>query len=371
MRFSGKARLGMIIAPAVTVIAVTAGCASGTPVSSQASARPAAAARTATATAATAKAPAAVRQGAGAAGTIPAVFAASFALTPAKTGGSTGERIALLSSRTGERLRWLTARQEGVNDTVLSVRDGWVYFLRTAANGPAATWRVRVSGGPAQLVKAGATGYAISRDGRAVAYVTSSDHGNVLEVVARNLVTGRRNTIIMATKPDPDANNWPPDVSGLTWAPDDVHLAVQFQLTAAISSVLAFDAFTTASVRDGRSALAPCPAAGRSQCEALDPAYLASGALTYLIQRLAGSGAASTHLVTWQAGRLGTLVWFPAGAPQSYDMTAQEQAIWADGPAAPKQSWTIWRWAGGAPVKVTALPPLGASPYYGVLAIAW
>jgi len=176
---------------------------------------------------------------------------------------------------------------------VLSVRDGWVYFLRTAANKPATTWRARVSGGPAQLVKlapAGASGYAVSRDGRAVAYVTSADHGDVLELVARNLVAGRRNTIIMATKPDPRANNWPPNVSGLAWAPDDVHLAVQFQPTAAINSVLAFDAFTTSSVHDGPSALAPCPVAGDSRCEALDPAYLASGALTYLIQRVAGSG---------------------------------------------------------------------------------
>jgi hypothetical protein len=361
MRFSGKARQGMVIALAVTVTAVAAGCASGTPASSPASAHPVAATTAATATS----------QGAGTARTIPPVFAASFALTPAKTGGSTGERIALLSSRNGERLRWLTPRQEGVNDTVLSVRDGWVYFLRTAANRPAATWRVRVSGGPAQLVQAGATGYAVSRDGRAVAYVTSADHGDVLEVVARTLVTGRRNTIIMATKPGPGANNWPPNVSGLAWAPDDVHLAVQFQLTAAINSVLAFDAFTTTSVSDGRSALAPCPVAGHNQCQALDPAYLASGALTYLIQRLPGSGAASTHLVTWQAGHLGTLASLPAGTPQSYDMTAQEQAIWVDGPAAPKQSWTIWRWSGGAPVKVTALLPLGASPYYGVLAIAW
>jgi hypothetical protein len=359
----------MVIALAATVTAVAVGCTSGTPDSTPASAHPAAAARTATAATA-------ASQGAGAAAarTIPAVVAASFALTPAKTGGSTGERIAVLSSRTGERLRWLTPRQEGVNDTVLSVRDGWVYFLRTAANKPATTWRARVSGGPAQLVKlapGGASGYAVSRDGRAIAYVTSADHGDMLELVARNLVTGRRNTIIMATKADPRANNWPPNVSGLAWAPDDLHLAVQFQLTAAINSVLAFDAFTTSSVHAGRSALAPCPVTGGSQCEALDPAYLANGALTYLIQRVSGRGAATTQLVTWQAGRLVTLASLPAGTPQSYDMTAQEQAIWVDAPAAPKQSWTIWRWSGGAPVKVTALPPLGVSPYYGVLAIAW
>jgi hypothetical protein len=93
---------------------------------------------------------------------------------------------------------------------VLSVRGGWAYFVsdpvgvgsRPGTPGPA-IWRVRVTGGRAQLVQAGAAGYAISPDGRAVASVISADHGNVLEIVARNLVTGRQHTIVMATKPDP------------------------------------------------------------------------------------------------------------------------------------------------------------------------
>jgi hypothetical protein len=56
---------------------------------------------------------------------------------------------------------------------------------------------------------------------------------------------------------------------------------------------------------------------------------------------------------------------------QFYDMTAQGQAIWVNGPARPKGPWMIWRWSGGAPVQITALPPPGASPYYGAGAIAW
>jgi hypothetical protein len=248
-----------------------------------------------------------------------------------------------------------------------------------------AIWRVRVTGGRAQLVQAGATGYAVSPDGRAVASVISADHGDVIELVARNLVTGRRHTIILATRPDPEANNWPPGVLNLTWAPDDVHLAVQFQLTAAINGVLVFDAFTAATARDGRTAPAPCPVS--SACGEFDPAYLASGALTYVIQRLSGSGAARASLVAWQAGHRTTLLSFPAGMQaQFYDMTAQGQAIWVSGPAGPKGPWRIWRWSGGAPgapgapstpgapgapVQITALPPLGASAYYGVGAIAW
>ena len=100
---------------------------------------------------------------------------------------------------------------------------------------PSPDARTRRRRGPGPAGPAGASGYAVSPDGRAVASVTSADHGDVLELVARNLVTGRRNTIVMATRPDPEANNWPPGVLSLTWAPDDVHLAVQFQLTAACS----------------------------------------------------------------------------------------------------------------------------------------
>jgi hypothetical protein len=361
MRFVRKARRGTAAALAMAVAALAAGCEGGTPTSGPASAHPAAATSS---------------MGAGTASTVPPVFAASFA--PA-TAGSAGDRLALLSSRTGDLLRWLTPQPERATDEVLSVRDGWVYFVRypidlsspSGSRSPA-IWRVRVTGGRAQLVQAGTSDYAVSPDGRAVAYVIGADHGDVVELVARNLVTGRRNTIIMAAKPDPGANNWPPGVFGLTWAPDDVHLAVQFQLTAAINSVLVFDAFTATTIRDGRTAPTPCTVAYNYQCEGFDPAYLASGALTYVIQQLSRSGAARASLVAWQAGRRTTLLSFPAGMQtQFYDMTAQGQAIWVNGPARPKGPWMIWRWSGGAPVEIIALPPLGASPYYGVGAIAW
>jgi hypothetical protein len=356
MRLVGKARRATACALAMAVAALAVGCAGGTPPS----AHPAASISS---------------QGAGTASTVPPVFAAS--LPPAKPDSSLGDRLALLSSRTGDLLRWLTPQPESGSDGVLSVRDGWVYFVSypvgpSSPSGPPgpAIWRVRVTGGQAQLVQTGASDYAVSPDGRAIAYVISADHGDVIELVARNLVTGRRNTIIMATKPSPQANNWPPGVFGLTWAPDDVHLAVQFELTAAINSVLVFDAFTATTIRDGRTAPTPCTVAYSYQCEGYDPAYLASGALTYVIQRLNRSGAVSASLVAWQAGHRTTLLSLPGGASQIYDMTAQGQAIWV-GPAQPKGPWMIWRWSGGAPVKITALPPLGASPYYGVGAIAW
>jgi len=346
----------------MAIAALAAGCAGGTPASRSTSAHPVAATSS---------------LGAGTPSTVPPVFAASFA--PA-TAGSAGDRLALLSSGTGDLLRWLTPQPDRATDGVLSVRDGWVYFvrypidLRSPSGTPSpAIWRVRVTGGRAQLVQAGASDYAVSPDGRAVAYVIGADHGDVVELVARNLVTGRRNTIIMATRPGPDANNRPPGVFGLTWAPDDVHLTVQFQLTAAINSVLVFDAFTATTIRDGRTAPAPCTIAYNYQCEGFDPAYLASGTLTYVIQRLSRNGAARASLVAWQAGRrTTTLLSFPTGVQTQFsDMTAQGQAIWVNGPARPKGPWTIWRWSGGAPAEITALPPLGASPYYGVGAIAW
>ena len=356
MRFSGNALRGAAAAVAMMVAATAAGCTGGTATS--ASAHPVAA------TAGT---------GAGAAGPVPPVFAASLSSIPPKPDSGLGDRLALLSSQAGKLLRWLTPQPGRATDSPLSVRDGWVYFVSYpidfSTRSPA-IWRVRVTGGRAQLVMAGATGYAVSQDGRAVGYVISADHGDVLELVARNLVTGRQNTIIMATKPSPKANNWPPDITSLTWAPDDMHLAVQLSLTAALDGVLVFDAFTATTVGDGRIAPAPCTAGfANSACEEFDPAYLASGALTYLIQRTARSGAVSASLVAWQAGHRTTLPSFPAGAPLFYDMTAQGQAIWAEpGPvqAGHAAHWTIWRWSGGAPAEITALPP-----YYGAGGIAW
>jgi hypothetical protein len=144
---------------------------------------------------------------------------------------------------------------------------------------------------------------------------------------------------------------------------------VQFSLTAAINSVLVFDAFTAATAAAGRTAPAPCTVS--DVCAEFDPAYLASGALSYVIQRVSPGGAARASLVTWQAGRRTTLLSFAAGAPSSYDMTERGQAIWVDSPARPKGPWLIWRWSGGAPVRIGALPPRGASAYDGAGAIAW
>jgi hypothetical protein len=108
------------MALAMTVTAVVAGCAGATPVSRPASAPPVAT-------------PA--RLGAGAGGTLPAVFAASLSFWPPNAdGGEPGERIALLSSRNGDLMRWLTPRQHRTFDAVLSVHDGWVYFLRGLAS---------------------------------------------------------------------------------------------------------------------------------------------------------------------------------------------------------------------------------------------
>jgi hypothetical protein len=333
-----------------TLAVMVAGCASATPAARPTSAPPPAASANPAATASAR---------AGAASTFPAVFAASFSYTsPTADHGDLGERIALLSSRTGDLLRWLTPRQDGTFDTVLSVHDGWVYFLRGGAN--VSIWRVPAAGGRTQLVRPGA-------DGRAVAYVISADHGDVLELVARNLATGQQNTIIMATKPSPEANNWPPGLSGLSWAPGDVHLAVQFYPTAAINSVLVFDAFTARTLSDGRAAPSSCRVTNKPVCEEFGPAYLASGALTYVTQRISASGTASASLVRWQSGRLTTLLSFPAAPSPFYDMTPQGQAIWADAPANPDKSWTIWRWSGSTPVKITALPP----PGYGLGGIAW
>src|SRR5581483_10218729 len=129
------------------------------------------------------------------------------------------DRLALLSSQTGHLLRWLTSPPDRATDQALNVFGGWAYFVRSPVGRPPgsgspgpAIWRVRVSGGQAQLVQAGASDYAVSPDGRTVAYVISTDR--TVDIVARNLATRQRNTIVLATRPDPRSNNWPPEVSG-------------------------------------------------------------------------------------------------------------------------------------------------------------
>jgi hypothetical protein len=200
--------------------------------------------------------------------------------------------------------------------------------------------------------------------------VISADHRDVLELVTRNLVTGQHNTIIMAAKVFP-GNNWPPGVSSLTWAPDDVHLAGQFGLTAAINDVQVSGAFTARTLSHSRTAPTPCTATDKPACEESDPAYLASGALTYVVQQIPGNRTASSSLAAWRAGRLTTLLSVPAGPSPFHDMTAQGQPIWAGHPAKPKGPWTIWHWSGGAPAEITAPPPPGAPPDYGIGGITW
>ena len=128
---------------------------------------------------------------------------------------------------------------------------------------------------------------------------------------AAALVTGRTHTIVMATKPDPRANNWPPGITSLSWAPDDVHLAVQFSLTAAINSVLVFDAFTAATAAAGRTAPAPCTVS--DVCAEFDPAYLASGALSYVIQLV--SPAAVSGPACSRGRPVGSRAWSPSSPP--------------------------------------------------------
>jgi len=53
----------------------------------------------------------------------------------------------------------------------------------------------------------------------------------------------------------------------------------------AINYVQVFDAFTATALGDGRTAPSPCTITTKPVCEEFDPAYLASGALTYIVQR--------------------------------------------------------------------------------------
>src|SRR5580704_420702 len=330
---------------AAAAMALAAGCASSPAVLAQPAAQPAAL-----------RSPAA---GAGALRDDPAVFAAGINCPPTKNRGTGCSQLAVLSSRTGTIVRWLTPRVDGTYDNPVSLRGSWVYFSRGTAAGTGAIWRIPLAGGRAQLVQAGTVDWSMSQDGRAVAYVISNRYRE--ELITRDLSTGQRHTIVIATDPDGAANNWPPSALDLTWSPDDRQLALALQPTAAISSVLVLGAFTATTIKDATiaPAPAPCPAAGPLQCTETDPAYLADGALSYAIQRTSDQGGTLTvtaRLVTWRAGRTTTLHVFAGGLSQDYDMTRQGQAIWVGSPAGPGGRWPIWCWSGGPVAKITVLP---------------
>jgi hypothetical protein len=304
------------------------------------------------------------RAGAGAPSSDPAVFAAGISCPPDGNGATPCTRLAVLSSRTGTIARWLTPPVSQTYDSPVSVRGGWVYFSRTSAGGTKGIWRVPLAGGPAQLVQAGAVEWAMSQDGHVVAYVISSRYRE--ELITRDLVTGRRDTIIIASNPDGNDNNWPPGAGDLSWSPDDAQLALELQPTAAISSVLVLSAFTATTINDATIAPAPCSIAKELwQCTETDPAYLADGALSYAIQRASGQGS-TTSLVTWRDGRTTTLHVFTGALSQQYDMTAKGQAIWIGSPSRPGGTWPVWCWSAGSVTKIATLPSADSPS-----AIAW
>jgi hypothetical protein len=222
-------------------------------------------------------------------------------------------------------------------------------------------WRVPVTGGPARLVRAGTAGYALSPDGRMAAYVATVNRGHTTEIVVTNRVTGHRHVIIMFTH---QVVYDPIGVTNLTWAPDDTHLAVEARYAAFASDVLVFNARTARTVADGHKA--PCPGA----CAAKFPAYLHTGALTYLTEQLLDTTNTIT-LVSWAGGhlakRLVTLWNRPADMPlvQGESTTPRGAAIWA---LQTPRRYAIWAWSGGTPVPVRTLPPPG---YDGPTSIAW
>jgi len=295
-------------------------------------------------------------------GTGPAVFAAGLNCPPAGRIGIPCDRLAVLSTRTGAIVRWLTPRVSGIYDAPDSIQGGWVYFLRASIRGTNAIWRVPLAGGTAQLIQAGTAQWAMSQDGHAVAYVISNVYRE--QVITRDLVTGQRNTITIATDPQGDDNNWPPLVTDLTWSPDDAQLALQLAPTAAISSVQVLSAFTATSISNAITAPASCPIAEASPlCTETDPAYLADGALSYAIVH-----DGSTSLVTWLDGRRKVLHVFAGALSQQYEMNPQGQAIWIDNPVRQGGGlvFPIWGWSGGAATKITAIP-IAKAP----VSVAW
>ncbi len=302
------------------------------------------------------------------------VTPAAFAGTLVPSHGGTTWPVAAFSASTGHQIRQLTSPQPGVSDLVLGAHGGWIYYAATApgtAGVLSGVWRVPLAGGPAQLVRAGVSDYALSPDGHLAAYVVTAGHPQQVEIVITNLVTGRRHTIdVGPVQPGYGVGN-------LAWSPDDTHLAAEIRLAAFASDVTVFDAWTARTGHDGQQA--SCPGA----CAAKFPAYLGTGTLTYLTEQLF-TATNKIALVSWAHGHLDPLVtvWTgPGQLPivQGEAVTAQGTALWV----LENQAWAngrfslaaaISRWSGGRLAVVRVLPTVSVTEVpaaYGPAGVAW
>jgi Tol biopolymer transport system component len=274
----------------------------------------------------------------------PAAFVAS---TSNSQGTSSG--LAVFSSSDGRLVRWLVRSKSQPTPVAISPDGAWVYYYFPVAKPPCPTegfvepvlWRVRVSGGRPQRTDIRTTNLAFSPDGKMVAYTSERSCGRTLLIVVRDQRTGATRQIIAAHN-DLSGNGVISDAQ-LSWAPDDVHLAVATIAAAAINTLVVVDARRATDITLTQP-IAPCTSTPPSvQVGCLTPSFDVHGRLTFLYWREA-QGQLGLWVVRWQNHHATRLFKVSHGAATFADMAADRtgSAILLE------TSDGMWRWSSGA-----------------------
>jgi hypothetical protein len=274
----------------------------------------------------------------------PAAFVAS-----AGTGKVQG--LAVFSAANGRLLHWLVRGKTAPVPVAVSPQGTWAYFYYPTTPGPRCPrdgfvepvlWRVRVAGGRPQRTQFRTTDLAFSPDGKMTAYTSTRKCGQTLLIVVRNQRTGATRRIV-AVHNDLSGNG-PVFLAQLSWAPDDVHLAVATAPAAAINSLDVINALRATNITRAQP-IPPCTAAGSAQVGCLDPGFSRPGSLTFLGWQ-EGPSKSGEWAQTWRHGTATRLFRLSKTLSFNADIAvdAAGSAILLEG----HDPSELWRWSGGS-----------------------
>jgi hypothetical protein len=233
----------------------------------------------------------------------PGAFVAS---TSDSAGAASG--LAVFSSANGRLIRWLVRSKSQPMPVAVSPGGAWVYYYYPAASKPQCPpegfveprlWRVRITGGRPERADIRTTDLAFSPDGKMMAYTSEQNCGQTLLIVVRDQRTGATRRIIAAH--NDLSGNGVISYAELSWAPDDVHLAVATEAAAAINTLVVIDARRAKDITRSQP-IPPCASpAAPAQVGCLNPSFDVHGRLTFL-DWLEAPSRSGEWTVRWRNG---------------------------------------------------------------------